>query len=87
MPAPVVAKLAEVAPGIKLRLAPYGNDLPETGVVSGTTAMVLGRITDPPDMPGCTVRVSVFRQGVSFWFDRDRGADDNHFDWGHPIQF
>lgn len=45
----VVARLAEVAPGIKLRLTPYGNDLVETGVVSGTTAMVLGRVTDPPD--------------------------------------
>ncbi|NKJ02426.1 LysR substrate-binding domain-containing protein [Novosphingobium sp. SG707] len=45
----LVARLAELAPGIKLRLTPYGNDLAETGVVSGTTAMVLGRITDPPD--------------------------------------
>ncbi len=45
----LVAKLAQVAPGIKLRLTPYGNDLVDTGVVSGTTAMVLGRITDPPD--------------------------------------
>lgn len=45
----LVARLAEVAPGIKLRLTPYGNDLVETGVVSGTTAMVLGRITEPPD--------------------------------------
>ncbi|EQB31085.1 LysR family transcriptional regulator [Sphingobium ummariense] len=45
----LVARLAEVAPGIRLRLTPYGNDLAETGVVSGTTAMVLGRITDPPD--------------------------------------
>ena len=45
----LVAKLAQVAPGIKLRLTPYGNDLTETGVVSGTTAVVLGRITDPPD--------------------------------------
>lgn len=48
MPA-IVAKLAAVAPGIKLRLTPYGNDLTETGVVSGTTAMVIGRISDPPD--------------------------------------
>lgn len=45
----IVAKLAEVAPGIKLRLTPYGNDLTETGAISGTTAMVLGRIVDPPD--------------------------------------
>lgn len=45
----IVARLAEEAPGIRLRLTPYGNDLAETGVVSGTTAMVLGRITDPPD--------------------------------------
>ncbi|QUT06835.1 LysR family transcriptional regulator [Sphingobium phenoxybenzoativorans] len=45
----IVARLAEIAPGITLRLTPYGNDLTETGVVSGTTAMVLGRIADPPD--------------------------------------
>jgi DNA-binding transcriptional LysR family regulator len=45
----IVARLQESAPGIKLRLTPYGNDLAETGVTSGTTALVLGRITDPPD--------------------------------------
>jgi len=45
----IVARLRDVAPGITLRLTPYGNDLVETGVVSGTTAMVLGRILDPPD--------------------------------------
>jgi len=45
----VVARLQQVAPGIKLQLTPYGNDLAETGVVSGTTALVLGRIVDPPD--------------------------------------
>jgi len=45
----IVARLQQVAPCIKLRLTPYGNDLVETGVVSGTTALVLGRIVDPPD--------------------------------------
>ena len=45
----IVARLGDVAPGIQLRLVPYGNDLIETGVMSGTTAMVLGRIVDPPD--------------------------------------
>ena len=45
----IVAKLQQVAPGIKLRLTPYGNDLTDTGVISGTTALVLGRIVDPPD--------------------------------------
>ena len=45
----IVARLGEVAPGIRLRLTPYGNDLTETGVTSGMTAMVLGRIVDPPD--------------------------------------
>jgi DNA-binding transcriptional LysR family regulator len=45
----IVARLQKVAPSIKLRLTPYGNDLVETGVVSGTTALVLGRIVDPPD--------------------------------------
>ena len=45
----IVARLQRVAPGIKLRLTPFGNDLVETGAVSGTTALVLGRIVDPPD--------------------------------------
>lgn len=45
----IVARLRTIAPGITLRLVPFGNDLAETGVVSGTTAMVLGRIVDPPD--------------------------------------
>ncbi|MCR0983816.1 LysR substrate-binding domain-containing protein [Roseomonas populi] len=45
----VVARLRQVAPGIRLRLTPYSNDLAETGVTSGTTALVLGRVVDPPD--------------------------------------
>jgi len=48
MPA-IVARLRLVAPGIRLRLAPYGSDIAETGVISGDTAMVLGRIVDAPD--------------------------------------
>lgn len=48
MPA-LVARLREQAPGIKLRTTPFGNDVAETGVVSGSTAMVLGRVVDPPD--------------------------------------
>lgn len=48
MPA-IVARLRQLAPGITLRMTPFGNDLAETGVISGTTAMVLGRIVDPPD--------------------------------------
>ncbi len=45
----IIARLSEVAPGMEIRLKPYGNDLAETGIVSGTTALVLGRIVDPPD--------------------------------------
>jgi DNA-binding transcriptional LysR family regulator len=45
----IVARVRERAPGIKLRLTPFGADLAETGVMSGTTAMVLGRLVDPPD--------------------------------------
>jgi DNA-binding transcriptional LysR family regulator len=45
----VVARLREIAPGIRLRLTPFGNDLVETGAVSGATEMVIGRIVDPPD--------------------------------------
>lgn len=48
MPA-IVARLQDRAPGIQLRLTPYGSELAETGVISGTTAMALGRIVDPPD--------------------------------------
>jgi DNA-binding transcriptional LysR family regulator len=45
----IVARLGAVAPGIRLRLMPFGTDLAETGVISGTTALVLGRIVSPPD--------------------------------------
>jgi len=45
----LVARLSEVAPGIRLRTLPFGADLAETGVTSGDTAMVLGRISDAPD--------------------------------------
>lgn len=45
----IVARLRDAAPGLKLRLIPFGNDLVETGVVSGVTAMALGRVIDPPD--------------------------------------
>lgn len=38
----IVARLQQVAPGIRLCLTPYGNDLIETGIVSGRTALVLG---------------------------------------------
>jgi len=48
MPA-VVARLGREAPGIRLRLTPFGGELAETGVVSGSTALVMGRVTDPPD--------------------------------------
>ncbi len=48
MPA-VVARLGALAPGLRLRLVPYGTDLAETGVVSGNTALVLGRIVEPPE--------------------------------------
>ena len=45
----IVARLREIAPDIRLRLTPFGNDLVETGAVSGATEMVLGRIVDPAD--------------------------------------
>ncbi len=45
----LVARLRQAAPGIRLQLTPYNNDLVETGITSGTTALVLGRIVDPPD--------------------------------------
>ncbi len=45
----VVARLRQRADGIKLRLIPFGSDLAETGAVSGSTEMVIGRITDLPD--------------------------------------
>lgn len=48
MPA-VVARLQERAPGIQLRLIPFGADLSDTGVMTGHTALVLGRVPEPPD--------------------------------------
>lgn len=48
MPA-LIAKTRELAPNISFRMTAFGSDLADTGVVSGTTAMVLGRIVDPPD--------------------------------------
>jgi DNA-binding transcriptional LysR family regulator len=45
----IIAKLREQAPGVKVSLTPFGNDLSDTGVISGTTDMALGRIIDPPD--------------------------------------
>ncbi|WP_374381191.1 LysR substrate-binding domain-containing protein [Dongia sp.] len=45
----VVARLKDVAPGIRLRMIPYGSDLAETGIISGTTEMVFGRIVGAPD--------------------------------------
>ncbi|MBV8380793.1 MAG: LysR family transcriptional regulator [Paucibacter sp.] len=48
MPA-IIARLRACAPGISLKLVRYGADIAETGVTSGTTAMVIGRMVDPPD--------------------------------------
>ncbi|WP_338586191.1 LysR family transcriptional regulator [Pseudomonas sp. MAG733B] len=45
----IIAQLRLQAPGVKVSLTPFGNDLTETGVISGTTDMALGRIIDPPD--------------------------------------
>lgn len=45
----LIARLRELAPGIKVSLEPFGMDLAETGVVSGTTDLALGRMVDPPD--------------------------------------
>jgi DNA-binding transcriptional LysR family regulator len=45
----IVARLRECAPAIRLRLTPFGNDLAETGAISGATEMVIGRIVEPPD--------------------------------------
>ena len=45
----LVARLSTLAPGIRLRTLPFGADLAETGVTSGTTAMALGRIDEAPD--------------------------------------
>lgn len=45
----IVARLRESAPGVRIRFIPYGNDLIETGVISGSTDMVLGRVMDPPN--------------------------------------
>jgi DNA-binding transcriptional LysR family regulator len=46
---PLAARLRAEAPGVSLRLVPYGTSIADTGVVTGTTAMVIGRLVDPPD--------------------------------------
>lgn len=43
------------------------------------------RVTNLPKIGGYTVRVSIFRQGVSFWFDRGNDREVDKFDWGTPI--
>ncbi len=48
MPA-LVARLHDLAPAIRLRFTAFGNDLSETGIISGTTALAFGRIVNPPD--------------------------------------
>lgn len=45
----IVARLRELAPGLRLRLTPFGTDLAETGVISGSTALALGRFVEPTD--------------------------------------
>lgn len=45
----LAARLRALAPGIRLRTLPFGTDLAETGVTSGNTALVLGRVDDAPD--------------------------------------
>lgn len=45
----IVARLQQVAPRVRLRLTPFGTDLVETGVISGTTAIAIGRILNPPE--------------------------------------
>lgn len=45
----IVARLRERAPNMAVRLTPFGTDLAETGVISGSTAMVIGRVVEPPD--------------------------------------
>lgn len=73
----VIARLRELAPGIKVSLTPFGTDVAETGVISGTTDMLLGRLVDPPDNLvvqhvmddglACVVRVEhpLVRDGIS----------------------
>ncbi|MFD1330389.1 LysR family transcriptional regulator [Methylopila musalis] len=46
---PLVSRLRDLAPGVRVRLTPFSTDVAETGVVSGDTAMVFGRLVDPPD--------------------------------------
>ncbi|MGI2258648.1 LysR family transcriptional regulator [Shewanella sp. GXUN23E] len=48
MPA-LIAKTRVQAPNIRFRMTAFGNDIAETGAISGTTAMVLGRIVSLPD--------------------------------------
>src|SRR5262249_5861471 len=44
---PLVAELHRIAPGVALRVVPFGGDLDE-GEAAGEAALVLGRVIDPP---------------------------------------
>lgn len=44
----LAARLRTQAPNIAMRVIPYGGSLLDAGVVSGTTAMAIGRVFDPP---------------------------------------
>jgi DNA-binding transcriptional LysR family regulator len=45
----LVERVHRLAPGLNLRIVPFGGELVETGAITGGTAMALGRIVDPPE--------------------------------------
>ncbi|WP_102867269.1 LysR family transcriptional regulator [Pseudovibrio exalbescens] len=45
----LVVRLQKTAPGLSIRVVPFGTSISESGLVSGDTAFALGRVVDPPD--------------------------------------
>jgi DNA-binding transcriptional LysR family regulator len=45
----LAARLRIEAPQITLHVVPYSGELLEAGIISGSTAMAIGRVADPPD--------------------------------------
>lgn len=45
----LVRRLHRLAPGLNLRIVPFGGELVETGITTGVAAVALGRIVEPPE--------------------------------------
>lgn len=72
--------------GMHLRLpTPKAVDSSVLTFKFGKQSTQFVRIANLPDIRGYTVCASVFRQGVSFWFEPSTDPRIDAFDWGAPI--